>query len=299
MLSFLTSSEADLEHSLHQFSVRTVLVAVVLMFILIPLSIWAVRKGKNVLKLPLFVAIIAVVAVTTFTLVAGTIYLNVRSATGGPVHWHADIEFWACDNELKLRDPQGMLSNKIGTNSYHEHNDKRIHLEGVPVRLPYDASLGKFMEVVGGTVSGSTLTVPLNNDKYFEDESDRMDGDGPGAPAPQLLDPFIKPDGDHKKAVFVNGQDCGGEVSEVQVFVYQFDKDTDTYTQTKLEDPAEYAISGHSDVPPGDCVIFEFGPVRDRTDKLCEQYGVRDIDRCEAFGVDPDKRGICQIREAR
>jgi hypothetical protein len=297
MLSFLSSSEADLEHSIHQFSTKTVVVAVVLMLILVPLSIWAVRTGKNKLKAPLFWLMVAIVAITTFTLTAGTIYLNVRSETGGPVHWHADIEFWACGNELNLRDPQGLLSNKIGTSTYHEHNDKRIHLEGVPVQLPYDASLGKFMDVVGGSVTRNSLVVPLNDHDYFENQEGRMDGDGPGAPNPELVEPFIHSGRDGTEAVFINGQRCGDQPSEVQVFTFQIDELTQSYTQTKLDDPANYAISRHSDVPPGDCIIFEFGPPRDRTDKLCEQYGVRDTIRCGEFGVEPDKRGICELEE--
>jgi hypothetical protein len=151
------------------------------------------------------------------------------------------------------------------------------------------------MEVVGGTVSSNTLIVPLNDQDYFEDGEDEIDGDGPGAP--ELLDPFIIQFEDGKLATFINGQDCGGVLSEVQVFAYQYNEAGKTYAQTKLDNPADYAITRDSNVPPGDCVIFEFGPVRERTDKICEQYGVRDIDRCEAFGVEPDKRSVCEIRE--
>jgi hypothetical protein len=240
---------------------------------------------------------LVVIVSTTLTISAATVYLNVKSATGGPVHWHADFEIWACGNEIELRDPTGFLSNKIGTATYHEHNDKRVHLEGVPVDLPYDASLGKFMNVVGGQVNGNTLVVPLNDEKYFENDEDEVDGDGAAAPNPEFVESFIKSGSEGKFASFAGGELCGGVPSEVQVFVYNYDKDTKTYKQTKLEDPASYAIAQESQVPPGDCVIFEFGPIRERTDKLCEQYGVRDQAKCSRFGVEADKREICEITE--
>jgi hypothetical protein len=298
MLNIFATTQ-DLEHTISQLSKSTVFIASVLLVILVILSIWAVRTGKKKLFKPLYVSIIVVASVATLTISGATIYLNIRSATGGPVHWHADIEYWVCNNELELRDPQGVLSNKIGTPTLHEHNDKRIHLEGVPVNLPHDASLGKFMEVVGGEVSRNTLVVPLNNDKLYENGEDETDGDGPADPNPQLLEQFISQEKDGKIASFVNGQKCGDEAAEVQVFAYQFNEDDKTYRQTKLDDPANYAVSGHSEVPPGDCIIFEFAPPMERTDKLCEQYGVRDIDQCEEFGVKPDESEICEIREVQ
>jgi hypothetical protein len=299
MSLLFASSAADLENTLNELSINVVMAAVVLLVLLVAASMWAVKKRKNKLKKPLFLLILLVVASTTLTISSATVYLNVKSDTGGPVHWHADIEFWACGNEMKLRDPQGFLSNKIGSPTLHEHNDKRIHLEGVPISLPEDASLGKFMNIVGGDVSRSSLVVPLNEEGYFEDGVDEVDGDGPGAPARELVEPFIKTGSDGTKAVFVGGQQCGDETSEVQVFNYQFEKETNTYVQTKIHNPELYAITDESDVPPGDCIIFEFGPVRDRTDKLCEQYGVRDTSRCADFGVPADKRDICEITEIR
>ena len=63
------------------------------------------------------------------------------------------------------------------------------------------------------------------------------------------------------------------QVAQMQVFVYQTDSD-DYYSQTKIVDPARYIISPYSAVPKGDCVIVEFGPMRDRTDKVCKSYQV-------------------------
>jgi hypothetical protein len=293
----------DLETFIGNLSVTVVVVGSILVLLLVAIaaSIAKSRKKKTqALKLPLFIAIMVVVLGTTFTISGGTVYLNLKSATGGPVHWHADFEVWACGNEVELRDPTGFLSNKIGTATYHEHDDKRIHVEGVPIDLPYDYSLGKFFNVVGGGISKDTLIVPLNdNGKYFEDHPEETDGDGNPKQAPEQLDTFIH-EAEGKVASFVNGEWCGGQPSELQVFDYKFDAATKTYKQTKIADPANFMPAHESQVPNGDCIIVEFGPARDRTDKLCKQYGVRDADRCLDFGVPPkDRERVCDIREVR
>ena len=58
----------------------------------------------------------------------------------------------------------------------------------------------------------------------------------------------------------------------MQVFVYNT-KDG-VYTQQKLADPAAYKISPYSQVPAGDCIIVEYGPKKEQTDKLCRSYKV-------------------------
>ncbi len=299
MNPLLVLATGDLEESINSLSITVVVAAVILLTVLVLLALFITKRKKKQFKLPVFLAIIIVVVGTTLTISGSTVYLNLKSATGGPVHWHADIEFWACGNELELRDPHGVLSNKIGTATYHEHDDKRIHLEGVPVTLPQDASLGKFMDVVGGELTQGKLSVPLNDDKIFEDGEHDEDGDGAGAAYADQVEPFIETNKDGKLATFTNGQACGSDVSQVQVFVYQFNAKDKTYTQTKVEDPSNYAITGQSEVPPGDCVIFEFGPARDRTSKLCKQYGIRDKIKCERFGVAANERSICENTEMR
>lgn len=231
----------DLEHTIAQLSIRTTVIATIVIVILVVAGAF-VRNRWPKLKLPIFIGLSFTVIATTLLLAGLTIYLNVNSSSKGPVHWHADFEIWACDQKLNLRDPNGFLSNKIGTTSLHEHNDERIHLEGVVVE-PHDASLGKFMRVVGGEISDSTLLVPLNEEKsaYFED-----------------------------------GQTCpDGTIGDVQVFVYSAGENK-TYSQRKLERPEDFIIAPHPQVPPGDCIIIEFGERRDKTDRKCLQYQVQD-----------------------
>ena len=284
----------DLEDQITSLSANATWAAAISLIILVVIA--ALMKDKYPkLKLPLFIMIAFIMASSFLMLAGSTIYLNVKSDSGGPVHWHADIEFWACGNELELRDPYEFLSNKIGTATLHEHDDHRIHLEGVPVDLETDATLGKFMYVVGGAVTDDALVVPLNPPEvggYFEND---IDGDGSSDLYASQINPYIIQTEDGPAARFVSGETCGDQPSEVQVFRYHTNDD-DTYYQEKIDNPRDYIMRDTSVVPDGDCIIFEFGPARDKTDKLCQQYGVVDQDRCESFGV-TGSHGICTMRE--
>jgi hypothetical protein len=287
--------EEDLENKIAQLSLKVVLISAAIVTVLVIIA-WLLNNKKPKLKLPLFIGIAGTMALSTLMLIFSTVYLNVNSDSGGPVHWHADMEVWACGNELELRNPTG-FSNKIGTSTLHEHNDHRIHLEGVVVDEQIDASLGKFMYVIGGAITDDALVVPVNpaSGEYFEDE---VDGDGPSNRyAQQINDNFIPGDEKGNFAKFIDGQKCGEQEAEVQVFVYKYNEEDDTYEQTKLTRPQDYVITDDPNVPPGDCIIVEFGPAKSKTDKLCEQYGVRDIDRCETYGVEADEKSICTMKQ--
>lgn len=185
----------------------------------------------------LFLAIVLVTLIPTLIMSASTVYINSVSSSGGPVHWHADIEVWNCGSEFNLKDPIG-LSNKIGTSTLHEHNDKRIHLEGVVLR-PEDASIGNFFHVIGGSLKSDAFSVPTNYGLFS----------------------------------VANGGKCNSGVGTVQVFVYRTDKDN-YYTQEKVANPQEYIMSPYSSVPAGDCIIVEFDTPKERTDKMCRSYKV-------------------------
>lgn len=193
---------------------------------------------RTATKKILYLSIIGVTIAATLYLVGSTVYLNTVSSSKGPVHWHADIEVWACGQEINLQDPKGLLSNKIGTSTLHEHNDKRIHLEGVVIG-PTDTQISNFFRVIGGSLTASSFTVPQNSGLV----------------------------------TYQNGMPCpDGSVGEVQVFVYK--TQGDTYTQEKLADPERYSMSPEGNVPPGDCVIIEFDSPKPATDKLCRSYKV-------------------------
>ncbi len=227
----------DLNQATTSLSFTVVALAAVVLTILVLLAVF-LRDRYPRSKPWLFWAMFVVVLFVTVTLIGSTVYLNTVSSSKGPVHWHADFEAWACGEELNLKDPDGFLSNKTGTPVLHEHNDNRIHLEGVVVN-PEDASLGRFMNVTGGSITSSSLVWPGNDGKRS----------------------------------FVNGQHCDGEPAEVQVFAYQTTQD-DYYRVEKINDPASYIISDESVVPPGDCIIIEFAPPMETPDKMCKQYEV-------------------------
>ena len=148
-LELLTSqfsrfADGDLEKTISDLSITAIAAGTVALVLLVGLAVLMNKRWPS-FKPVLFSLIVIVTLGTTFTISGGTIYLNLNSATGGPVHWHTDFEIWACNNELELRDPHGALSNKIGTPTLHEHNDKRIHLEGVPVELPHDVCTKRYV----------------------------------------------------------------------------------------------------------------------------------------------------------
>jgi hypothetical protein len=226
-----------LEELLAFYAVKIGLVATILLFFFVLVALILQIQKEQYAKKYLFLAILLTTFLPTLYFISSTIYLNTVSVSKGPVHWHADIEVWACGEELELRDPKG-FSNKIGTAVLHEHNDKRIHQEGVVVHMS-DVSLAKFFSVIGGSLNSTTLLVPTNTGQR----------------------------------TFTNGQSCpDGTQGSVQVFRYGVENGT--YFQEKLADPASFVMAPHSAVPDGDCIIVEFGQPKDRTDKLCRSYKV-------------------------
>lgn len=210
--------------------------AALVIILLLSLAALIIKKPQEKIKYLLFGLIVVAVLANTIYLVGSTIYLNQVSATKGPVHWHADYEVWRCGQELELEDPKG-LSNKVGSETVHEHNDKRMHFEGVMEDLRH-ASLGHFFKEVGGSLDSEHFTFAS-----------------------------------HKGIMTLeSGQKCNGELAKLQVFVYK--TEGKTFSQQKLEDPADYIISPESQVPPGDCVIIELDSEKNKTDKMCNFYQV-------------------------
>lgn len=293
---------ADLEQQINQLGVRTVVVASVILFAS-TLIVLALKNNKKVMKhlrLPLFLIMAGTMVISTLLLFGGTIYLNTKAESKGPVHWHSDIEFWVCGTEMELRDPFGFLSNKVGTATYHEHNDKRIHLEGVVVKKSEDASLKKFMNVTGGYINGEAMALPINeNSDEWLAAGEKTDGDKQVEINPKTLEKYVTSSAEDSKKVLTvkDGMQCYDQPSEVQAFVYTYNKDDETYSQKKLDNPAEYIMRDEPNVPPGDCVIVEFSPSKERTNYLCEQYGVRDERRCREFGVKEYNPELCNLRE--
>lgn len=228
----------NIEHLLNTYSLYLLAFGTASLALLAIIALKAKKLSEESKKL-LFIAIAGVTLIPTIVMSASTVYINTISSSGGPVHWHADIEVWNCGKEIDLKDPQGRLNNKIGTATLHEHNDKRIHLEGVVIK-PEDASLGNFFHVVGGELTQSSFSFPTNEGTQVSKNGDSCEASGPG---------------------------------EVQVFVYKTNKDN-SYTQEKIADPQNYIISPFSSVPTGDCIIVEFDAPKERTERMCRSYKV-------------------------
>ncbi len=203
------------------------------------LSIIIKQKSPNV-KLWLFLGIAAPTAIITSYLIGATITLNLVAETQGPVHWHADFEVWNCDERVELKEPGG-LSNRLGTPIFHSHGDDRIHIEGVVASIR-SVALHSFFTAIGGVLENDSIALPT--------------GEG-------LL-------------TVNNGDLCDGKQGKLQVFAYRIKNPHNpknwVYEQHKLEDFREYIIAPYSNIPPGDCIIIEFGPERDKTDRLCQSY---------------------------
>lgn len=258
--TFLSSFTEDVSSAGSSPALVAVLLGVMLLAVLVGAMI-AGRKRRKLRPMLFSILILVVLAVTWFT--TGTaIYTDALSYTGGPIRWQAAYQVWACGNQLELRDPRGLLSGTVGRSDIYERNDGRIHISGIP-SSPAEASLGAFMNAVGGTINSTTLSLPLNDSELYADGQVPQNSD--------QIQPFLHTTASGNVATFTSGQQCGSKVSEVQTFVYKYSNDTKTYSQAKISDPASYTISGERNVPKGDCVIMEFSPHHNRTDKICPE----------------------------
>ena len=115
---------SNLDLVVADISVKAVLIASILLVLLSTISLKVKSAGSNLKKI-LFLGFVVVTISCALLLASLTIYLNAQSVSKGPVHHHADFEIWRCGEEVELLDPKG-FSNKIGTPTLHEHNDKRI-----------------------------------------------------------------------------------------------------------------------------------------------------------------------------
>ncbi len=175
------------------------------------------HKGMNeVTKKITYFLVVAAVFLVTIYLVLTTLHLNIISETKGPVHWHADFEIWACDKEIKLKEPEG-LSNTQGVDLMHAHSDNRIHVEGVLLDKK-QASLGAFFYAIGGSISSDGIRVPTDEGLVFVHEGDKcnekpaklyvfVNGNLTANPSAYIISPYEKvPPGDRIKFVFTEKQ---------------------------------------------------------------------------------------------
>lgn len=228
---------ANLEETITTYSKNLIFINTAIIVIVVIVT-YIFKNLPELAKKILFGLIVLPTFLTTSYLAGSTIYLNQVSATKGPVHWHADFEIWSCGKQLDLVNPKG-FSNKIGTNTLHEHNDLKIHVEGVVLKKD-DVTLGKFFEVIGGEIGDGFIDVPTTAGLVrLEDMSECSNGD----------------------------------FAELQVFAFK--TKGKTFSQSIVENPADYSLSPYSQVPPGDCLIIELGEYKEKTQRLCRAYKVK------------------------
>ena len=231
----------NLEQQYRATSLRLVLFASLTSIIMLLIAMTH-KKISNEHKPILFLGIVIPVIIATLFLAVSTIHLNLVSETGGPVHWHADFEIYKCGERLNIADPVG-FSNRQGSSVFHEHNDDRIHVEGVVIDTK-EVDLHNFFDVLGGYLSEDGFGV-LTNEGFTE----------------------------------VNDGDlCNDKPGKLQVFLYKITNPDPSknsgfiYEQIKLEHFPDYVLSPYGNVPPGDCIIVEFDGEKERTDNICETY---------------------------
>ncbi len=231
--------KVDTGKQIKSSSMTYMAIASIIAAILVSFSIYG-RDESEKMKMFLFLGIAIPVILATVYSAGSTIYLNLVSETSGPVHWHADFEIWNCGKKIDLMDPTGM-SNRIGTAVFHEHNDNRIHVEGVVIDKA-EVDLHNFFTTIGGMLSKSASYLPT--DSGF--------------------------------AEIKNGDLCSDKEGKIQAFLYKVENPDDAknwvYGQEKLEDFENYVLSPYSNVPPGDCIIIEFDEEKEKTEHICETY---------------------------
>lgn len=227
---------SSLEETIRSLSFITIFISTFLLLAFAGISLYVKPLTSSAKKL-LFICISVVAIAETLFLAGSTIYVNVISYSKGPVHYHADFEIYHCGKKIDLLDPTG-LSNKIGTSTLHEHNDDRIHLEGVVIQED-DQSLGKFFNVIGGYINAESISFPSTTGQI----------------------------------ILKNGTTCpDGTPGSLNVYTYK--TINGKYVQQKVTDPARYIYAPYSQVPEGDCIIIEFGPASESTQRLCRSYQV-------------------------
>lgn len=198
------------------------------------------KPRKEKIKRILFWSIAALAIGSNLYLAGTTIYTNMVSPTQGPVHWHTDYEVWNCGTQMDMIDPTG-IDNRVGTWEVHEHNDQRMHIEGTILDME-QASFHHFFEVVGGKLDEEGMTFPSVNGDVF----------------------------------IPRGGTCNGVRAELQGFLYRVTNPESAkhweYEQTKIDYPFDMIMAPYANVPPGDCLIIEYGPVKESTERRCASY---------------------------
>ncbi|MFB6099790.1 MAG: hypothetical protein ABEK16_00820 [Candidatus Nanohalobium sp.] len=143
-------------------------------------------KDKNILMNAFLVAVL----VPSLYTAGAFVHQSQTSWSGGEIHWHADYEVIVQNStgkmeRLELIDPENFcketrhessymcsVNDRVGSTEYHEHNDNRIHLEGV-FKDREDATLSAFFQQFNGKLTNTQLVYPTGDGvvKKYETEN--------------------------------------------------------------------------------------------------------------------------------
>lgn len=282
----------SLEPAMRSISLNSVIVATVL---LAGLLVFMLQR-RGALSPLIFYSFSAITLVTVTVLLMTTLLLQTNSDSYGESHRQAEIEFWVCDTEVFP------ATHQLSSGALFSLDNRRVYMSGFVDTATTDATLGAFMQSIGGDIQSDSVSVPLGAEpeQWFMPNNLR-DGDPQGTMSASYLERFIARDTAEMSILSLsNSQKCPNDnEGELQVFVYQFNPSTDTYEQRKLTKPEDYVFALGRSVPPTDCIIVEFSPDKQYTDKLCPSYGIRDSQRCSAFGVNNVTDNFCSYQEVR
>ena len=235
-ISVLAHEEVSqsIDHYYSDLYIKLIYIASAIIIISVILAIKL--NKKNSLKTAFFLLITIPTIIVTIFLVGSTIYINIIAHTKGPVHWHADFEIYNCDKKVDIINPKG-ISNRVGSSTFHEHGDNRIHIEGVVVNLE-DVNLQNFFKFIGGSITNDYAIIPTN-EGILEIRNNNL---------------------------------CNRKLGRLQAFLYT--TEDNRIKQEKINNFPEYIPSANSLVPPGDCIIIEFNEEKNKTDYICKTYKV-------------------------
>ena len=197
------------------------------------------KKWEKYSKL-LFILLVIPISISTIYLAGHTLYKNSVSVTKGPVHWHADFEIHTCNNR-------------------HLHISSNKNFNGLDLRNPRGLS-----NKIG------TSLFHEHNDNRIHVEGAVLDYNDISLSSffkvigGELSQKTLSYDVENKGVVTFNNKDkCDtGEEGFVQVFI----------NGEKLENFENYILYKNTLVPPGDCIIIEFSPKKNKTKHLCKSW---------------------------
>jgi hypothetical protein len=236
-------------------------------------------RDKNIIMNGFLIAVL----VPSLYTAGAFVHQSQTSWSGGEIHWHADYEVMVEENneyqQLDLIDPSNFceetrhesttmcsLNDRTGSTKYHEHNDNRIHLEGI-FKEREDAVLSAYFETFGGKLTNTELRYPTN---------DRM---------------VEKAEGNSETLKILIKQGVGGnrEWCAIEKQSNLSEQDICRTSEGELATtPSNYVISPYKRGPTLDdiFIVYDSKPVEDAL------QDVRDDDKYEGMGITKEGEGF-------